>query len=240
MWGTAKKRKGSEAKGRVTKKTPVKRSKQAKSKATKSSVTPQKEQTAYEKLYAKWAAMKDKDNTARDKNSNSKEGNTSKTNSPRVTNANFIEEDNFVDMEITDDQNKEFPHSSEDEASTDSEEGEICDEVTDSNNNATMVQTGLTGAHRSPGAGSCHSISRSHEVLGICNDDITPAAEPSGKMDKLEQTVALMQSFLVKKGIINDSMNEKELQEFLTTEGDDPATQNAAKEGGKRNEINRE
>ena len=53
--------------------------------------------------------------------------------------------------------------------------------------------------------------------------------------------MALMQSFLVKKGIINDSMNEKELQDFLTIEQEGPAAQNLTKgAGGKRSVGNRE
>ena len=139
--GAVKKRKGNEVKGGVIKKTPVKKAKQDNPKESKASATRQKKPTAYEKLYAKWAATKNKDKKADNKNIASKESSGSKKSptNPAVFNANFVEEDNFVDMEITEAQNQEFPHSSEDEASSDSEEGEIGDETMDSNNNAMTV-----------------------------------------------------------------------------------------------------
>ena len=51
-------------------------------------------------------------------------------------NAQFLEEGNVIVMQVTDDQDKEFPTPSEEEEDSE-EEGEISEQMVSTNNNAT-------------------------------------------------------------------------------------------------------
>ena len=129
----------------------------------------------------------------------------SQTTEPTETTTRFLEDDSFVDMEVTADQYRQFPSPSDEEDSNASESDDDTEAVQDcsTNNNATV---GLLGAQ-----GSLNLMDDHERQL----PDIIESNPQRGK--DIGQTFALLQKFMIKKGIIceDEEMDMNELQEFI-------------------------
>ena len=123
--------------------------------------------------------------------------------------ARFVEEDNFIDMEVSEEQTREFPSASEDEFE---DEDELNTQLGCSNNNA-MV-TGERSAERST---SSNHATKETSLKLPGRVDSSPARESNPNKSGLDlaQTFCLMQNFMLQQGLINKSLNEAELKEFL-------------------------
>ena len=119
--------------------------------------------------------------------------------------ARFVEEDNFIDMEQT----REFPSASEDEFE---DEDELNTRLGCSNNNATVTEE--QSAKRST---SSNCATKEMPLKPPGRVDSSPAGEgnPNKSGLDLAQTFCLMQNFMLQQGLINKSLNEAEVKEFL-------------------------
>ena len=135
----------------------------------------------------------------------------------------FQEDGNFMEMAVSKSvQRKEFPSPSDDEeeSGSETEEGELIDELL--NNNATIEQSGgqpLLGVVGSRGATATsarsqpafHNEGPSTSEGGVNNPFVLKQTPPSN----IGHTLAIMQNFMVKKGLIDSSMTEEEIQQFI-------------------------
>ena len=130
------------------------------------------------------------------------------------TAASFLEDDNYVDMGVIEEQSKEFPSPSEEEDSeTDSEE-----ETEGLNNNSNIrssvrIASALGSNERSP------RTQMPQQLLPERSDGnpVTPSKE-------LMQSLNMMQNFMLKKGMIDKPMDITEMMELAQTE--EPVTIN--------------
>ena len=148
------------------------------------------------------------------------------------TNAQFEEEGNVIDMGISEEQRKEFPSQSEEENS-DSEEEEFESEST--NNNATK------GASTSRPLSAKGSAETSQVALPAF-DEMDPEIEfnlNKASSGRAEQTLGLLQSFMIKKGIIKEKLSDEELQELLTND-DEQSEEQRHQEESPENRIHKQ
>ena len=144
-----------------------------------------------------------------------------------------------MDMGVTEEQTKEFPSNSEDEQDSDSdqeEEASSAHQSQDSNNNkmsreATSVAAMTTSSQGSAGAeendiviqGHVNPNTKKSEPSVIVNpiNEVQPSTSNSSlsKMPDLH-TFNLMQTFMLKKGLIDRSMTEEEIQELVNCGSD--------------------
>ena len=182
----------------------------------------EKELTAYEQLYKKLQQKR----KAADKvtNQDSKKARVKITKKKQVNEdmdmdpdqnknvtAQFIEGENLIDMGVTvSEQMKEFPTPSEEEDSGSEEEEksfELC------NNNA-MATVNIPRPLPTSSQGS-----QSLRMGRVCNE-LPNRCEPSpdqdnGKDKELTFTLSMMQKFMLKKGLINETMDMEEIEKFL-------------------------
>ena len=172
--------------------------------------------------------------------------------------AQFEEEGNIMDMGVTDEQTKEFPSNSEDEQDSDSDQEEellsSAQQSQDSNNNkrsrgATSVAAMMISSQGSAGPEENDIVIQGHvkpntkesgpsAIVNSINEvqPSTSTGSPS-KMPDLH-TFNLMQSFMLKKGLIDRSMTEEEMQELVNCGSDNVCktpnnnTQKASKVSG--------
>ena len=184
-------------------------------KVKKATKTVPKE-TAYERLHRKWqeTKMKTVEATTKGQKSNRSHetqvepaelqdagGSSDKEANSTQTNTRFLEDDNVVKMDVSDEQRKEFPSPSEDDL-TESDSDEEEDSI---NNNATVRPSSTQGS-KSPCAATDLPDRRDRH--------------PSGQDElHLKQTFNLIQSFMLKKGLIDETMDPEQLQKFIE-EGD--------------------
>ena len=124
----------------------------------------------------------------------------------------FVEDDHLMSLRVSDEQTKEFPSEEEDEESDE----EI--EQGSQNNNATLPSS--LGAERS----------KSSNPVTIVMESCQPRPGTSGYLPReenslpathvtsfgsFEQTMNLMQNFMLQRGIIDKSMTEQEMQELF-------------------------
>ena len=118
------------------------------------------------------------------------------------TSANLVEDDNFVTYDVTGDK-EEFPLPSDDDESdlSDSEVTIAHNSSQESSNNNVVVARQQVNTERETNP----------KVVS------TWINQESETRPNLMQMLTLMQDFMVKKGIINSSMDEREMMEFLET-----------------------
>ena len=127
------------------------------------------------------------------------------TSNQQLVQAQIVEDDSIMEIEVGEQQNDLFP--SEDEG----EEGEIVDDS--SNNNTTL----------SAPNGQTHSAQRSTGVKHILENlpkfrDEGPGYSTDSQSDgNLKKMLTLMQNFMMKGGLINSSMTTEEMQAFIET-----------------------
>ena len=141
----------------------------------------------------------------------------------------FFEDDNIIEMDVTEEeQRKEFPSASEDGEITSDSNAESDEEAEEHrNNNASCCIA--TGAVWDQNKGV--KVTQINKLPALdqmkpryVEDDTQPftstenRGEENGKETNgisLEQTLNLMQSFMVKQGLLNKSISEREMQEFV-------------------------
>ena len=128
--------------------------------------------------------------------------------------AQFVEDDNFVKMNVTDLQNEMFPNEEEGFAS----ESDLSQLMTsqESQNNNVMVTEKRT-QNLNSGTQRSLSASRGNNPDGAVPDcsNVDPEQSTNNAVNNdLERTFVLVQSFMVKKGLIDSSMDEEELKNF--------------------------
>ena len=145
--------------------------------------------------------------------------------------AQFVEDDNFVEMNVTDVQNEMFPNEEEGFAS-ESDLSQPMMSQESQNNNAMVTEKRMqnlnSGTQRSLSASCgnnpdgavphCSNVDPEHSTHNAVNND-------------LQRTFALVQSFMVKKGLIDSSMDEEEIKEFLK---EDKGQQKTIEPGNKK------
>ena len=174
------------------------------------------EETAYERLKRKLDENKNERAKATTKKKLPKISETlatpkrrSKT-SKLIEVAKFVEDDTIMEIEVGDQQD-EFPSPSEEE--DEDEDGEILDAASSKNNNA--VVHGATGSQSA-------TVSPERQLPSFLDEGpgTSGCQTKAGNNEQLFKTVALMQSFMVKKGILNSSMSTEELEKFIEESGD--------------------
>ena len=134
--------------------------------------------------------------------------------------ARVFEDDNFMDIRVTDDQSKEFPSQSEEESESESE-GEMDQfrEESSKNNNATTLNVRSLSATVDAAMALPQSIEM--EPGKICDEGpSTSTVTGNTRNDRnLEQTLNLVQAFMLQKGLIDKSLTEEEMQDFISSGG---------------------
>ena len=158
-------------------------------------------------------------------------------NEDQVVTARFLEDDHYVDMDVTG-LREDFPSEEEEEGEIDSgSEIESDDNHESQNNNATVEIEQNLSAKGSKDASQLLSRKRpSNTGRAACEDDGSVLhfsnTDPSGNPlcdyaktkdndninSNLEVTFALMQSFMLQKGLLDNKMTEREIKEFLQKE----------------------
>ena len=213
--------------------------KQAKSVQAKKANNPDPEpqSTAYERLFAKVQENKRKREAAQDsaapstpkrgaKSAKLKEVKLPQPSQPPLAVARFSEDDNYVEMEVREEQDKEdFPTPSEEEGNI-SDDGEIL-ELTNSqqsNNNASITVAQRHSTERSSGAVSTKQLNT--EQLPSC-PEVQPSTstnvrdKPSATDANLSRTVTMLQEILLKKGV----MTNEEMSLIMDENGSTTQTQ---------------
>ena len=142
----------------------------------------------------------------------------------------FIEDDNFVEMGLIEEQRKEFPTPSEEENDEEDEEkgSESEDEVElqglGRNNNATGSRrprpSSALGSWKVgplPSSSSKGKLPDSSEPAPMETEDEC-VADPEVSGGSHDDTFSLIQDYMIKKGIIQEEMGEEELNLFLRNE----------------------
>ena len=194
------------------------------------------EETAYEWLYCKVQENKKKRKSTTVSNKKEKTGTkilkrstkSGETSNMKMVSAHFHEDDNYVEMEVESQiQREEFPTPSEEEDNqelSDTEDGEIVKQMSQ-NNNATVAGSNVARAE-----GSC-SVSPKRQNKQVPSYLDEPPSTSTGIRDgMLSQTnedlaykVSVMQEFMIKKGIVT---NEELQQLLLTNEEEAPIESN--------------
>ena len=133
------------------------------------------------------------------------EGEESMDEGPQII-AQFIEEDNIMDIRVTEDQSKEFPS-----------EGEITDsdEEPEENDNSNAVRTAIQSSRSSSSPTALpRTLPEQHEN-GPSNSGKSGNDFNAKDATNLQQTFALMQNFMLKKGLINATVDATEFTDFL-------------------------
>ena len=135
--------------------------------------------------------------------------------------AQFVENDNYFDMEVTFDQRKEFPSPSDDDEETISEDEEIMEQMTEFNEN--LNATRLTVAASALGSRSPRTqIPQQRPSEGQQNIPNTSEDQPSGTFNNVNDgtnllgSLNIMQSFMLKKGIIEQPFGVNEIQDLMS------------------------
>ena len=131
-----------------------------------------------------------------------------------VTEAHFVEDDNYVDMGILSEQRKEFPTPSEEEQSSSSESEDEQTRSSNANSNANAVRSLSAPRSQSPRPTGSGLPAR---------DENQPSSSRSGRIETSEslsqpqvnQAFSLMQHYMLKKGIIEAPIDDSELQELV-------------------------
>ena len=148
---------------------------------------------------------------------------------PDSVTARVLEDDNFIDMDISSIRNV-FPSDDEDEENNQSEQGSSPDtEVTFNNSVMVRIEQNLSAQRPS----SSKQTARDNDPRdGNQQLPHHPSLDPPGsnspgasprcankrkgnRFDELKSTISLMQEFMVEKGIINNTMTEHEIKLFL-------------------------
>ena len=150
--------------------------------------------------------------------------------------ASFMEDGDPIEMQVTDEQTKEFPSTSDEEAmnseSEDSEvetTGETTVNPVSQNNNATIMKqisgSSVKGSSGSNAATAAVKVTEmqlpnlSNPSPGETVQDEAIPSTSSGKTmagdEQLKQTLSMVQSFMLQRGLIDKSMTEDEMQEFF-------------------------
>ena len=135
--------------------------------------------------------------------------------------AQVMEDDNYVDVGLIEEQSMEFPSPSEEEdvSESDSDEEEKEESSTSRNNNANvdLVRNhGSTSAHRSPLPRTQNAGQQQQAVLPNFIED-SPGNTDSGSSN-LIQSITMMQDFMLKKGIISAPLNQAEICNLMNSQ----------------------
>ena len=133
-----------------------------------------------------------------------KDGNAVAALESQETQANFLEDDNYVNIRVSAEEIDEFPTTSDEDSGSNSsdEEGESHPSF---NNNTTVAMP--LSAVRSPRTWE--------QLLDRTKTEPNWTHENDGQ---LSQTLSTMQRFMLRKGIIKKRMNAQEFQKFLEEE----------------------
>ena len=197
-------------------------------KQKKARASKEEQLTAYDHLHAKWLATKcnanDKErgaDSSENKETPAKRTKSAKganeVNEPKTEKFTFQEEDNIMVLEVSKTtQREEFPSPSKEEDGSESdepEEGKLMESSI--NNNATLCTSNvqLSSATRPLGAEDSLRLGSSDKEPRPSTSDGKSSSDAS-----LSRTLAVMQSFMIKKGLINKSMTAEEIEQLLQDE----------------------
>ena len=189
-----------------------------------------KKQTAYEELVDKLKAKRKREGRlspiyTTPKRARKPKESTSKSGQEEMeTSVAFTEGDNIIDMQVTDDvQRKEFPSPSDEEDSQESE-SESEDEILEANcnENSSATRTGTVSADKSQPKSQLRQ-GRLHDNQPCEGQSLPDSSQlnPQGDFcnnNVMIQSMALMQKFMLKKGIIDAPINQQEFQELMATD----------------------
>ena len=126
----------------------------------------------------------------------------------------FNEDNNIMEMEVGEQQNNEFPSDMEEEENVDQQ----------GNNNATRAVEDRTFCNLSS-QGSARAVDargNGLEKLPAFSDDgpstTSGVRASSGGNQELTRTLSVMQSYFIKRGILNSSMSQQEMQKMIEEE----------------------
>ena len=135
--------------------------------------------------------------------------------------ASFIEDDNYVDMNVQrEEERREFPSPSDEEESSDSETEDSI------KNNATVKQKSNSAQSSSQGAsyvarqqlpGTSNDAPRlEREVMTQAMQQFRiPKIHTENRQPDLGQTLNMVQDFMLKKGLIQTPLNKEEFKELM-------------------------
>ena len=205
--------------------------------ATQSHGDEQAEQTAYERILSKvqenrmkrgassvFKSPKTKKTRKEDNSRKSLPKTTQKATVTRVE-TRVVEDDNFVDMEVTDVQ-KIFPNEDEDGFNEEDSEGEESEVTIRSKNNNATVASNVSKSPRTQR--SVRALPRNETLIPHCSTDDPGRRESE---EELRETLGLMKQYMVEKGVINKKISTKELNDMLRRK-DNPTTQTGTLEDG--------
>ena len=191
--------------------------------------TSEGEETAYKQLYKKVQEKRKITEQSKDKTNNElvakKKKNLTEPCKTVGGVASFLEDDNYVDMEVSD-INNVFPSEEEDE-----EDGEIVEcSNSGQDNNASMAvrqdqsflnASALSAAHHQGDQGHVkdaipHCLRNDPEAREIEFNAMSVPNESD--RNELKDTMSLIQKFMVQKGIISGTMSEDEVSQFILKE----------------------
>ena len=193
-----------------------------------------KDKTAYEKLYEKLQTKRKAETKVKGNASKAKKAKDQQIDEMQISevihdtemvSAKFLEDDNFIDMDISE-MGQIFPSEDDDELS----EGEIIEESGGeaTNNNATIMKhsnaSELSASHQGQQMWHKADVHEPAELPHCSN--VNPEGQ---RMESSEEntdsseamtdtTFALIQEFMITKGIINNLMDEKQMREFIRME----------------------
>ena len=172
--------------------------------------------TAYEKLLRKVEENKRK--RAANEKGNVSAGSKRQRDANETEIVQFQEEDNIMELEVSKiTERAEFPTPSEDEEDEEQEDSDVPEEgeliESSKNNNATVAGQNATGWLLSTQRLTSAAHDNRPEFL-----DAEPSTSDGRTHDasSLGKTIALMQTFMVKKGLIDTSMTDEEIEQFVS------------------------
>ena len=207
----------------------------------------QKEETPYERLYRQVVENKNSKRKKKDEEPNEKVNlKTKRTkmtveNEPmefevnnEVTITQFMEDGNFIDMGVSEEERREFPSPSEEEqdSDSDSDEESVQGDRPSNNNKEMLLQTTEASlATSSERSGSTLINDIEDQEIPVTNNN-RPIGHEDGSVQPVQprtsdpltpdmHTFNLMQSFMIKKGLIDRSMTEQEMEEFVLLNNND-------------------
>ena len=135
----------------------------------------------------------------------------------------FEDDDQVIDMVVTDEQTKEFPSASEEEDISDEEyEERVLNSENSKNNNAATARrvndvtaAGLLGANRAEAEQLLPESFESGNVNTVRKGG--DKNQEANRATQIKDTFELMQTFMLQKGLIDKLITENEMQEYLMT-----------------------
>ena len=192
--------------------------KQADSNTTENDPTQEGEETAYERILNKVKEKRRREGHSPPEldsglTKKQKPVEVSTRSRPGRVTATFIEDDNYVTMDVTNESmRKEFPNEEEDgNLSLDMSQEESI------NNNATVQDRATLNVARTERSPSVSHGNVNTDGLPICASSGPAAQHESTDKEQtgLKKMLNLVQKYMVKKGLIDSSLSEQEMLEFM-------------------------